>query len=345
MSETVKVKHSSQYYAIQKHKIVVIIIACVLFLGVVAWVTPIRKVVTMGVERVWIYIDEYYNGQEVETQKPLVEGLRLSITKARNINQYKTVTKYKSDLYQGNLVLVNNQHACKVLQGDDLISVEEAKNTSYKLVDKKMMLNREMLGQLNRMMKDFERDTGKHDMILTSGYRTVEEQENVLQEKTQLVGAEEARKWAMLPRYSEHHTGYAVDVSIYTDQGNYIRYKGQDEYGWINQNSYRYGLIRRYSGEKKDITGVADEEWHYRYVGVPHAYVITAMNFCFEEYIEYLKQYRYDTEHLMVKCDQGAYEIYFVPNEEEETHVPVPIKKEYSILGNNVDGYIVTVER
>ena len=41
-----------------------------------------------------------------------------------------------------------------------------------------------------------------------------------------------------------------MDISIYTDQGNYVRYRGQDEYRWINENSYKYGLIRRYSGEK-----------------------------------------------------------------------------------------------
>ena len=348
MNGEIKAKHSSKYYQIKKYKLVAAMIGLVVVLVGIGWLTPLRQVMAMGFERVLIYIDEYSSsGEEVQVEKPLVKDLKLSALQIEDLSDYKKIIKEKEALGKGHLILVNGSNACKILQGEQLVNVCEMKNDSYKVVDKEMRLNKEMIEHLNGMMKAFERCTGKHDMILTSGYRSVLDQRKILQEKINLFGKEDALRWAMLPGYSEHHTGYAVDVSIYTDQGNYIRYKGQDEYGWINQNCYKYGFIRRYAGEKKEITGVVDEEWHYRYIGVPHAYIVTAKNFCFEEYIEYLKQYTFDTKHLLVECEQGKYEIYFVPYKEgeEETEVLVPSEGQYSILGNNRDGYIVTVRK
>ena len=345
MNGEIKAKHSSKYLQKEKGKIRWAMIGFVLVLGMLIWITPIGRVMAMGVERVFIYIHEYTSPDEVVSEKPLIKDLKIRTKKVKNLKDYETVIKYRPDLYTGNLILVNGSHACKILEGSNLEKVNRLKNRSYKLVDEEMSLNEEMLIHINSMMKAFEKCTGKHDIILTSGYRTIEDQREILQEKINLLGKEEALRWAMLPQYSEHHTGYAVDMSIYTDQGNYIRYKGQDEYGWINQNSYKYGIIRRYAEDKEDITGVADEQWHYRYIGVPHAYIVVAKNFCFEEYIDYLKQYTFDTKHLIVECKQGRYEIYFVPSEGEETEVWVPSTKSYSISGNNVDGYIVTIEQ
>jgi len=345
MHEVVKIKHSRKSIQARKYLIRSAMGGLIVILGIMIWMlTPIRQVMVMGVERVLIYINEY-TSRETQSEQPFLQDVELDEVTEIDLSDYEIVIKNTHDLWSGELILVNSAHSCRIQQGNDLLSVNGLKNDSYKLVDQEMKLNQTMIQQLNRMMKTFEMSTGKHDMILTSGYRTIEEQEEVLQEKIELLGEEEALEWAMLPKYSEHHTGYAMDMSIYTDQGNYIRYKGQDEYGWINQNCHKYGFIRRYSSDKEAITGVVNEEWHYRYVGIPHAYIIATKNFCFEEYIEYLKQYRYDTKHLIMTCEQGKYEIYFVPSEQRETEVWVPGEESYSISGNNVDGYIVTIEK
>ena len=39
------------------------------------------------------------------------------------------------------------------------------------------------------------------------------------------------------------------------------------------------------SNLKKEITKIEYEYWHYRYVGVPHAYYIMKNNLCLEEYL------------------------------------------------------------
>lgn len=347
MNGTIKTRHSdkpiSEY--IKKYGLIGAIAGFILGLGLIIWFTPIRQVMAMGIERVLIYIDECSEDLDVKKPRTFVKDLHLNTVKVEDLSGYEEVIKQAEELGRGNLILVNGHYRYNYIEGEDLVIVNDVKNQSYKLMNEEMRLNKEMVEQLNYMMEDFEACTDKHDMILTSGYRTLTNQKEILQEKINLLGEEEALQWAMLPGYSEHHTGYAVDVSIYTDQGNYIRYRGQDEYSWINQNCYKYGFIRRYAGEKKELTGVSDEEWHYRYIGIPHAHIVASKNFCFEEYIEYLKQFTFDKKHLNVSCEQGEYEIYFVPCGKTETKVPVPAGSKCSILGNNVDGYIVTVEK
>ena len=58
-----------------------------------------------------------------------------------------------------------------------------------------------------------------------------------------------------------------------------------DLYFWLQENSYKYGFIFRYPGGKTDITGVAEEVWHYRYVGVEAATEMYEKGLCLEEYL------------------------------------------------------------
>lgn len=313
-------------------------------LGMMIFCTPIRQVLAKGWEKVFIYIDEYYVVHNENRVQPKIDHMEVMVQPMDPLQTYDYISVQQQDVYRGKLSLINNSHEYHFLGQEELVKVVR-KDKAYKVEDKEILLNKETLNQFDRMMKDFKRSTGKHDIILTSGYRSIMDQEEVLKEKEKLLGKEEAFNWAMHPGYSEHHSGYAVDISIYTDKGNYIKYRGQNEYGWINENSYKYGFIRRYSEKKMYLTGVKNEEWHYRYVGIPHSYLMVELNFCLEEYINYLKQFTFDKQHLKISLKQGNYEVYFVPAQEGqvETKVPVPRNKVYSISGNNEDGYIVTV--
>lgn len=62
-----------------------------------------------------------------------------------------------------------------------------------------------------------------------------------------------------------------------------------DVYNWLLENSYKYGFIQRYPSGKTSITGVANEPWHYRYVGKKAAEEIHQSGMCLEEYVENLK--------------------------------------------------------
>ncbi len=106
------------------------------------------------------------------------------------------------------------------------------------------------------------------------------------------------------------------------------------------------------------ITGRAAEPWHYRYVGTPHAQLITDMGLCYEQYVEYLRQFPWKDDRLFIRPDgttfvddglslpEDGYMVYYVEADRDSsmTEIPIPPEsKSYSISGDNVDGFFVTV--
>ena len=125
--------------------------------------------------------------------------------------------------------------------------------------------------------------------VVASGFRTWEEQEEIMDEKIQQYCAEgysekdaeeEAKNWVAIPGTSEHQTGLAVDINA---DGIYS--EGEEVYQWLAQYAYLYGFIKRYPEDKTDITGIFNEPWHYRYVGKAAAEEMFQQNLCLEEYL------------------------------------------------------------
>lgn len=125
--------------------------------------------------------------------------------------------------------------------------------------------------------------------VVASGFRTAEKQQSLLDEKIAAFEAqrdspaqarENAEDWVALPGTSEHQTGLAVDINA-----DGIHSAGREVYRWLDQNAYRYGFILRYPSDKTRITGISNEPWHYRYVGVTAAAEIRRQNLCLEEYL------------------------------------------------------------
>lgn len=89
-----------------------------------------------------------------------------------------------------------------------------------------------------------------------------------------------------VPNASEHQLGLALD--IVTDTFTELKEEFEDtEAGrWLAANSYRYGFILRYPKGKEDITGIEYEPWHFRYVGVEAATLITEQGITLEEFWE-----------------------------------------------------------
>lgn len=282
---------------------------------------------------------EIYTGSGTASSSVSVSSLRDFSKK-----NYKSIEVKQEQIFQGELILVNAENSYR--DGTKAsVRVFDEKNKCYKVKDKSVTLNKNVMPPLNRMMNDFRRETGLGDVLLLSGYRSEEEQEEILKEKIEAKGKAEALKWAAAPGYSEHHTGYAFDLSIYHDGGRSETFRGQGEYRWISENCSRYGFVVRYSADKTKLTGIQYEPWHLRYIGVPHAALLTQKGFCLEEYMEYLKGYSFDSEHLMIKTGNGKkYEVYYVAASKDVTKVPVPKNKAYTISGDNAGGFIVTCE-
>lgn len=122
-----------------------------------------------------------------------------------------------------------------------------------------------------------------------SSYRTQETQQSLYDNKVQRLissgmseeeAKTEAAKAVAIPGTSEHQLGLAVDLGGAT----------YDVFFWLQEHSWEYGFIWRYPGDKTDLTGTAEEVWHYRYVGKEAAKEIYEQGVCLEEYLEQKKE-------------------------------------------------------
>ena len=134
----------------------------------------------------------------------------------------------------------------------------------------------------------------KIKLYAVSAYRTYSYQEGLFKRRIQRfidengLGREAAEKKAATmvarPGTSEHHLGLAVDInSVETS------FEKTKEFKWLQDNAEKYGFVLRYPKNKKSITKIIYEPWHYRFVGVEHAKEMNRLGLCLEEYIEYLK--------------------------------------------------------
>lgn len=115
-----------------------------------------------------------------------------------------------------------------------------------------------------------------------SAYRSIKEQTAILEYRTReheekgLDPTEaymKARETVALPGTSEHHLGLAVDLL------------GDEAVAWFTEHCWDYGFIVRYTEDKKHITGIIDEPWHFRYVGREVSLDMKDSGLCLEEYL------------------------------------------------------------
>ncbi|MCR4890148.1 MAG: M15 family metallopeptidase [Ruminococcus sp.] len=261
---------------------------------------------------------------------------------------FNTIAVPTKNKFYGDLILVNNDHEYFSSGKEDLVSIMEMndeKEISYfTSVDYTYTILRSVYEPMVDMIKDFYDKYSNDTLIIYGSYRTKEFQEQLYKERQENDESSEAPLVAK-PGFSEHETGYAFDFSESVDYD----YEGTGDFAWINENSYKYGFIVRYTEEKEKITQIRPEPWHFRYVGIPHAYYMAKNDLCLEEYIQLLSEkHPYSGEHLEITTEDGKnYEVYFFASDDgaETTDVPVPTGYKYDISGNNVDGFIVTVHK
>jgi zinc D-Ala-D-Ala carboxypeptidase len=122
----------------------------------------------------------------------------------------------------------------------------------------------EAAAALNRMLSG-ARQVG-HAVAPDSGYRAYRYQVTVYDSEVDADGRTKADTVSARPGYSEHQTGWAVDLG--SGGCNITDCFGATPGGrWVTANAFRYGFILRYPASKTGITGYSGEPWHFRYVG------------------------------------------------------------------------------
>lgn len=256
---------------------------------------------------------------------------------------YSFVDLSSDDIHKGDLILVNNTYAYQIPPPEDIISVYENK-TNYYVKDLSVYVKPAVITNLNLMLDAFAAEKNIKNVMVNSGYRDEDYQQKLYNDELAATNATVSTLVA-LPGHSEHHTGFAVDFGLYPIDGVYKAYDGKGDYSWISDNCYKYGFILRYPTKKSDITKIDYEPWHFRYVGAPHAYYCSKNGICYDEYIDLLKRYEFNDDHLFItNSDETKYEVYYFKAGTTTTKLPVPKTKSYTYSGNNVDGFIVTVK-
>ena len=101
---------------------------------------------------------------------------------------------------------------------------------------------------------------------VTSSYRSYTTQISTYNHWVATSGKTAADTYSARPGYSEHQTGFAMDVAA--GSCTLDCFGTTSQYQWFQQNAAKYGFIQRYYAGYESITGYKAEEWHYRYVGV-----------------------------------------------------------------------------
>ncbi|MET3719015.1 M15 family metallopeptidase [Arthrobacter sp. UYEF21] len=109
-------------------------------------------------------------------------------------------------------------------------------------------------------------------MTLASGYRSYGTQVVTYNGYVAARGQADADTASARPGYSEHQTGWALDIG---DGGGACGFDScfadQPAAVWAKANGHRFGFVVRYPLMFHPITGYYYEPWHLRYIGVEAA--------------------------------------------------------------------------
>ena len=113
------------------------------------------------------------------------------------------------------------------------------------------------------------------DLNIVSGFRSISAQKSIFPRKFQPGATPSDEKFisrlreSAPPGFSEHHTGYAIDIcsveeSDFEKGGRYYEVSE-----WLKKNARRFGFEQSFP--ENNSQGLINEPWHYRYVGTERA--------------------------------------------------------------------------
>lgn len=110
-------------------------------------------------------------------------------------------------------------------------------------------------------------------LVPISGFRSVNDQDylffDVKAQRGQV--ATQRAQVSAPPGYSEHHTGYAVDIGDADVPSTHLSpdFENTRAFQWLNQNAAYYSF--EISFPRDNPQGVSYEPWHWRFVGDSHS--------------------------------------------------------------------------
>ncbi|MHA7967092.1 D-alanyl-D-alanine carboxypeptidase family protein [Paenibacillus sp. CAU 1782] len=291
----------------------------------------------------------FHKGEVKVVKVGLMQGLKKNWSaqddrpKARQGTRRQKLELSRDDVCKGTLLLVNraNPVTAQPLEKELEFALKAG---SFAVLEENILLERECLGMLARLIKAAG---GEEAIMVTSGYRTRREQEEIYESSLAENGPLYTSQYVALPGCSEHQTGLAVDVGLAGAPLDFIAPAFPDEGACLSfkKLAARYGFIQRYKEGKESITSIACEPWHFRYVGVPHSELIQEMDVCLEEYLSFIKAFTPQSGCLTWRGNGEICDIMYVEAGERGAALELPDCDAFTVSGNNMDGYVITMTR
>ena len=217
---------------------------------------------------------KYYNNHKDDKISHIVSIVNVCADE----DYYDKDTVKKTDISKKELMLVNKfNYLDENYAPDDIVKV----SVQFAYGDNE--IKKEVYEKFRSMYNDAKKE-GLY-LIITSSYRDYNFQKELWDSYANQKGDEWADSVSARAGYSEHQTGYTLDIVTYN--ANMSSFEKTDEFKWLQNNAYKYGFILRYPKDKEDITGYSYESWHYRYVGKDVATKIKKLGITFDEYYTY----------------------------------------------------------
>lgn len=239
-------------------------------------------------------------------------------------------------LGEGSLILVNAAHPLRKQPAPASLGPALFWQPEILMDQRAASLLRQLVSSLTR----------EDSIVAVSGYRSLNEQQSIYENAWKEHGAAFTSTYVALPNHSEHQTGLAIDLAEKREEIDFLCPKFPDTgvCGTFRRRAPRYGFIERYPKDKEHVTKIGWEPWHFRYVGFPHSRIMADLHLTLEEYIEYLKEFPWNSRPLSYHDGGISIQIGYQPCQPDgSAAVMIPEGNPFLVSGNNVDGYIVTV--
>lgn len=268
---------------------------------------------------------------------PAGSGISVPTPSQSSPSAYETITLDSDKIHTGDLILANQAHPVTF----DRAAVEAGTSPDVNFVTIKSVL-------------DTKTDSPKHysasDWVVGVDRATAYAMDAWLEGFYNVSGIRYLR---MIKGYDpdsddpDFHTGRGLMIGIYPETGSSNFYTPDGEYAWLADHAAEYGFVQRYPEEKDeyfDDNVTSRRSAAFRYVGVAAATYMKENGLCLEEYLEEIKSCSID-KMLEVSSGAAEYGVYYVPASTTgtSTSFDVPSEQSYTISGNNMDGFIITV--
>lgn len=169
------------------------------------------------------------------------------------------------------------------LLAEDYVPQDLVKVTVKKASSSTIEMRQKAAEALAEMFDD-AKDAG-YTLYAKSGYRSYRTQKTMYYNRLERNnGVDDG--YVTKPGASDHQTGLGIDVVNAQWRSKALNgdFAETNEARWLKDNCAYYGFVIRYPKEKEDITKIAFEPWHLRYVGTNVSQYMWEHSLCLEEF-------------------------------------------------------------